>query len=94
MNNSFDGFFSRLFTYCFLLVSVIVSLWLSSKINSLSTFFLYGVLGLVLTTVPLTASLKLCMSNAVSFNCLDLACSLLILGLSVWSIFSCLKLWV
>ena len=89
-----DGLFSRLFTYCFLLVSVIVSLWLSTKILNLTTFFFYGILGLVLTLVPLSASLKLCMSNAVNFNWLDLACSLIILGLSVWSIFSCLKLWI
>lgn len=89
-----ENLISRIFTYIFLMVAVIISLWLSYKITNLSSFFLYGILGLIFSFIVLSTSLKLSIESSVSYNFVDLAFSLILLGLSVWSIFSCLKLWV
>lgn len=89
-----ENLISRIFTYIFLMVAVIISLWLSYKITNLSSFFLYGILGLIFSFIVLSTSLKLSIASSVSYNFVDLAFSLILLGLSVWSIFSCLKLWI
>lgn len=89
-----ENLISRIFTYIFLMVAVVISLWLSYKITNISSFLLYGILGLIFSFIVLSTSLKLSIESSVSYNFVDLAFSLILLGLSVWSIFSCLKLWI
>lgn len=91
MNN---GILNRVFTYVFLLVLTIVSLWLSYKIDVWTNFLLYGIIALILAFMVIISSVTLTIKSSVNFNYIDLAFSILLLGLNVWSVFSCFKLWL
>lgn len=89
-----DGILNRVFTYVFLLVLTIVSLWLSYKIDVWTNFLLYGIIALILAFMVIISSVTLTIKSSVNFNYIDLAFSILLLGLNVWSVFSCFKLWL
>ena len=91
MNN---GILNRVFTYVFLLVLTIVSLWLSYKIDIWTNFLIYGIIALILAFMVIISSVTLTIKSSVNFNYIDLAFSILLLGLNVWSVFSCFKLWL
>lgn len=89
-----DNVLNRVFTYIFLLVLTIISLWLSYKIDYWSNFLIYGILALILAGIVILSSITLTIKSSVNFNYIDLAFSILLLGLNVWSVFSCFKLWL
>lgn len=90
----YNGILNRVFTYIFLLVLTIVSLWLSYKIDVWTNFLLYGIIALILAFMVIISSVTLTIKSSVNFNYIDLAFSILLLGLNVWSVFSCFKLWL
>ena len=90
----YNGILNRVFTYIFLLVLTIVSLWLSYKIDMWTNFLLYGIIALILAFMVIISSVTLTIKSSVNFNYIDLAFSILLLGLNVWSVFSCFKLWL
>ncbi len=89
-----DNILNRVFTYIFLLVLTIVSLWLSYKIDVWTNFLIYGIIALILAFMVIISSVTLTIKSSVNFNYIDLAFSILLLGLNVWSVFSCFKLWL
>lgn len=90
----YNGVLNRVFTYIFLLVLTIVSLWLSYKIDVWTNFLIYGIIALILAFMVIISSVTLTIKSSVNFNYIDLAFSILLLGLNVWSVFSCFKLWL
>lgn len=90
----YNGILNRVFTYIFLLVLTIVSLWLSYKIDVWTNFLIYGIIALILAFMVIISSVTLTIKSSVNFNYIDLAFSILLLGLNVWSVFSCFKLWL
>lgn len=89
-----ENIISRIFTYIFLLTAIVISLWLSYKILDFKSFIMYGIISLIFSTIVLSTSLSLSIKSSFTFNYIDLGFSLVLLGLSVWSVFSSLKLWL
>ena len=86
--------FRSLFTYVFQVVAIVIALWLSYKIDNFVHFLMYGIIALIVCGILIISSINLSIQNCKDYNYIDFACSLLVLGLSVWCVFSSCRLWL